>query len=77
VGDDGAVSVWDIRGQTRVNSTDEHLPKSSPELMSVDSSAFDQNLIVTGSMDSIVTLWDLRNLSQPLHQFIGHKGDIT
>lgn len=36
------------------------------EIMSVDYSPFDQNLLVTGSADGSVAVWDTRNVKSKL-----------
>ena len=53
------------------------------DVQCIDWSARDEHLVVTGSGDSSVHVWDLRKLStsgrggnRPLHSFHGHKGSI-
>ncbi len=63
VSDDKRLLLWDIRsGAAPTNSIEAHFA----EVMSVDFSPFDQNLIITGSGDNAVAVWDQRNLKSKL-----------
>ena len=46
------------------------------EIMSVDFSPFDQNLLVTCSNDKTVAIWDARNIANKLFSFKGHKDEV-
>jgi len=45
--------------------------------MSVDYSPFDENLIITGSTDKTVAVWDTRNLKTKLFSLRAHKDDVN
>ena len=45
--------------------------------MSVDSSPFDEYLICTGSADSTVAIWDMRNVKQKLFSLRAHTKDVN
>ena len=45
--------------------------------MSVDCSPFDQYLMVTGSADTTVAVWDMRNLKSKLFSLKGHTKDVN
>ena len=47
------------------------------EIMSVDYSPFDANLMVTGSVDRSVAVWDIRNTKTKLFSFRQHKDDVN
>lgn len=47
------------------------------EIMSVDYSPFDENLLVTGSVDRIVAVWDIRNTKTKLFSLRQHKDDVN
>lgn len=47
------------------------------EIMSVDFSPFDSNLLVTGSADSSVAIWDTRNTKSKLFSLRQHKDEVT
>lgn len=50
----------------------------SQEIRGVDANAFDPNLIVTCSVDQMVTLWDLRKTSEgPLWILNGHQDEVN
>ena len=62
VSDDKKLKIWDMRQQQVAQSIEAHVQ----EIMSVDYSPFDQNLICTGSVDHSVAVWDIRNPKQKL-----------
>jgi WD40 repeat protein len=45
--------------------------------MSVDCSPFDQHLVITGSADSTVAVWDLRNVKSKLFSLRSHTKDVN
>jgi histone-binding protein RBBP4 len=58
------------------------LPHSSieahmQEIMSVDCSPFDPNLLVTGSADRSVAVWDIRNIKCKLFSLRHHKEEVN
>jgi len=74
VSDDKRLLLWDIRhGPEPVTSIEAHYA----EVMSVDFSPFDSNLIITGSADCAVAVWDQRNLKSKLFQLKQHKSEVT
>lgn len=46
------------------------------EIMSVDYSPFDTNLLVTGSADGSVAVWDTRNIKSKLFSLRHHKDEV-
>ncbi|XVF74409.1 hypothetical protein PTKIN_Ptkin13bG0108200 [Pterospermum kingtungense] len=79
VGDDSCLMLWDARaGSTpavkveKAHNTDIHC---------VDWNPHDINLILTGSADNTIHLFDRRNLSSsgvgsPVHKFVGHSAAV-
>ena len=55
-----------------MNSIEGHVQ----EIMSVDTSPFDQYLVITGSADSTVAVWDMRNVKTKLFSLRGHSKDV-
>lgn len=51
-----------MRQRSATKSIDAHVA----EIMSVDYSPFDQNLMITGSVDKSVAVWDTRNMRTKL-----------
>lgn len=47
------------------------------EVYSIDTSPFSAHLLLSGGADSDIYLWDTRNMSRPLHKFIGHNDAVT
>jgi histone-binding protein RBBP4 len=47
------------------------------EIMSVDYSPFDQNLLITGSADRSVAVWDTRNVKCKLFSLRYHKDEVN
>lgn len=45
--------------------------------MSVDCSTFDQYLVCTGSADSTVAVWDIRNVKTKLFSLKSHTKDVN
>lgn len=76
VGDDGRFLVWDIRdgkGQPIHQIVDAH---GSKDVNCLSFNPFNEYLVATGGSDNLVAMWDLRNTSQKLHEFSGHKGGV-
>lgn len=46
------------------------------EIMSVDYSPFDSNLLLTGSADTSVGVWDTRNTKSKLFSLRHHKDEV-
>ena len=81
VADDKALIFWDTRAGAGPATLVEDAHRD--DVQCIDWSARDEHLVVTGSGDSSVHVWDLRRLSssgrggnRPLHSFHGHKGSI-
>ena len=45
--------------------------------MSIDCSPFDQYLMVTGSADNTIAVWDIRNPKSKLFSLKGHSKDVN
>ena len=44
--------------------------------MSVDTSPFNEFMVITGSADSTVAVWDMRNVRSKLFSLRGHTKDV-
>ena len=60
VGDDKRIKLWDIRQEKAVCCVEGHVA----EIMAVDTSPFDQNLLLTGSADGSIAVWDIRSMDK-------------
>ncbi|VFQ81360.1 unnamed protein product [Cuscuta campestris] len=79
VGDDSCLILWDARvGPTPVLKVEK---ASNADLHCVDWNPHDHNLIITGSADSSICLFDRRSLSSngvglPIYRFENHKAAV-
>lgn len=72
VGDDFRLVLWDTRQDPETpmhTRNDAH----SSFLNCLSFSPMNEYLLVTGSADHTVALWDMRNLKKSLHTFQGHR----
>ncbi len=75
VGDDRRLLVWDARERDRkkpVHKVDAH----NGEVNCVSFNPFSEFVLATGSADSTVALWDMRNLGLKVHSFENHSDEI-
>ena len=75
VGDDKKLIIWDCRMEhNKVSScvSDAH----DGDVNSLAFSRFDPYMLLTGGGDAAVKLWDLRNLSKPMHVLEGHNNSV-
>ncbi|EIW71564.1 hypothetical protein TREMEDRAFT_60487 [Tremella mesenterica DSM 1558] len=76
VGDDCHFMLWDTRSEI----TSKPSQKVEAHAEDVNCLAFapsSEHLVLTGSNDKTIALWDLRKLGQKLHSFEAHKGAVT
>ena len=73
VGDDKLLKLWDTRQSKSVFSVEAH----SEEVLCLDFSSFNTNLLLTGSVDKTVAFWDRRNLRSKVHNFSQHKEEVN
>ncbi|KAJ6742794.1 WD40 REPEAT FAMILY [Salix viminalis] len=79
VGDDSCLILWDARGGT--NPAIKVEKAHNADLHCVDWNPHDDNLILTGSADTSVCMFDRRNLTSngvgsPVYKFEGHKAAV-
>ena len=65
---------WDMRQKS--DSPSFNIIAHSSEIFSLDFNPFNEFIFLTGSGDNSACLWDLRNLTEPLHRFDGHKKGV-
>ena len=73
VSDDKKLKIWDKRQYNPGQTIEAHVA----EIMSVDYSPFDANLMVTGSVDRSVAVWDIRYTKTKLFSLRQHKDDVN
>jgi histone-binding protein RBBP4 len=49
----------------------------SSDIYSLDFNPFNEYLLLTGSADKTVALWDLRNTGKRLYSFEGHSDEVV
>jgi Prp8 binding protein len=69
--DDCSIKIWDRRKRTPVNSVNNTYQVTAVSF----SEAGDQ--VISGGIDNLVKIWDLRNSSTPAHVCKGHTDTIT
>lgn len=74
VGDDKRLMIWDQRDSSGA-------PRGSfvahdAEVNCISFNPFQEFLLVTGSADRTVALWDLRNMKSKLHSFLSHTDEV-
>ncbi|PIA64329.1 hypothetical protein AQUCO_00100066v1 [Aquilegia coerulea] len=79
VGDDSCLILWDARAGTSPATKVEKAHNA--DLHCVDWNPHDENLILTGSADNSVRMYDRRNLvsngvGSPIYKFEGHKAAV-
>jgi len=67
------LKIWDRRHKNVCQNIEAH----TAEIMSVDFSPFDENLMVTGSVDKSVGVWDIRNTKTKLFSLRKHRDDVN
>lgn len=75
VGDDKQLLFWDVREVT--DKPSQQVVKAHDDNVNCLSfNPFNEFLVVTGSSDTTVKLWDLRNLDQHVAKFEGHNDGV-
>ena len=64
--------LYDLRSEKPSFVIEAH----SQEVNSIDFNFFNKNLIITGSNDKTIALWDMRNLTHKLHTFDHHRNEV-
>eukprot|EP00511_Aplanochytrium_stocchinoi_P002955 CAMPEP_0204824780 /NCGR_PEP_ID=MMETSP1346-20131115/2764_1 /ASSEMBLY_ACC=CAM_ASM_000771 /TAXON_ID=215587 /ORGANISM="Aplanochytrium stocchinoi, Strain GSBS06" /LENGTH=450 /DNA_ID=CAMNT_0051952115 /DNA_START=163 /DNA_END=1515 /DNA_ORIENTATION=- len=75
VGDDQMLYIWDTRSDESKKAS-HSVHAHSAEVNCLSFSPFNQYLLLTGSSDNTIKLWDMRNMKRSLHSFEGHKDDV-
>ncbi|EJD54308.1 histone acetyltransferase type B subunit 2 [Auricularia subglabra TFB-10046 SS5] len=77
-GDDKSLMIWDTRVQDRSHASQTVAEAHEKEIMTLAFSPASEHLILTGSSDKTVALWDLRSLrpSGRLHTFEQHADEV-
>ena len=73
VSDDKRLKIWDTRQPESALSVDAH----TEEALCLDFSPFNQDMLITGSVDKSVALWDRRNLKTAIHLFKHHSEEVN
>ena len=74
-GQNKQLSIYDIREWTNKPSISK--VAHNGEIYAVDFNRFAQNLLLSGSEDEYIYLWDIRNMSKKYNSFVGHNEAVT
>lgn len=75
VSDDKTLMIWDTRNP-HTNKPSHTLTAHGSEVNCIAFNPFCEFILATGSADTTVALWDLRNLKSKLHSLEGHTDEI-
>lgn len=75
VADDHKLMIWDTRSNNP-NKPSHTVEAHNGEVNCLSFNPYSEFILVTGSADRTVGLWDLRNLKLKLHSFESHKDEI-
>eukprot|EP00792_Barthelona_sp_PAP020_P005176 TRINITY_DN2539_c0_g1_i1.p1 TRINITY_DN2539_c0_g1~~TRINITY_DN2539_c0_g1_i1.p1 ORF type:complete len:419 (+),score=109.82 TRINITY_DN2539_c0_g1_i1:51-1259(+) len=64
--------IFDLRGNDTLKPKNPH----QGSVNCIGFNHFNPNIFLSGGQDSIVKLWDIRNLSEPLYNFCGHDDEV-
>ncbi|KAG8965172.1 Histone acetyltransferase type B subunit 2 [Tulasnella sp. 419] len=75
VGDDRQLMIWDTRDHDR-SKPKQKIEAHEKEILTVAFSPSNDNLLITGSSDNTIALWDTRSLNHKLHSFHAHTDEV-
>jgi len=75
VGDDKALMLWDVKDSAKPSQRVSNA--HSAEVTCLAFSPFADTLLLTGSADNTIKMWDTRNLSSALHEYDSHTEGVT
>lgn len=75
VGDDKKLMIWDTRSPNK-NQPSSSVLAHAAEVNCLDFNPYSEFLLVTGSADKTVALWDMRSLKTKLHSFESHTAEV-
>jgi len=76
VGDDCMLNLWDLRAGDMRGKPMMQVKAHVKEVNCLAFSPFHETVLVTGSADKTVGLWDMRNLSERAHSFEAHNDEV-
>ncbi|KAK4048583.1 Histone acetyltransferase type B subunit 2 [Microbotryomycetes sp. JL221] len=76
VGDDRQLLLWDTRGNSGAVKPTARVEAHESEVNSLAFAPHNENILITGSADKTVALWDMRNLKLKLHTFEAHTEEV-
>ena len=75
VADDHYLRIWDTRSSNNIASA-RSVKAHNAEVNAVAWNPNCEYVLVTGSADQTLKLWDLRTFKEALHTFEGHEADV-
>lgn len=75
-GDDRLIGLWDVRDASSTAPRARIANAHKDDVMSVSFNPYQEFLLLSGSVDRTVKLWDTRNTTKALHTFTGHAEEV-
>eukprot|EP00164_Ancoracysta_twista_P004124 GFYU01005539.1.p1 GENE.GFYU01005539.1~~GFYU01005539.1.p1 ORF type:complete len:429 (+),score=122.99 GFYU01005539.1:23-1288(+) len=75
VGDDHKLLMWDTRSNNN-NRASHIIEAHTAEVNCLSFNPYSEFILVTGSADKTLALWDIRNLKLKLHSFESHNDEV-
>ena len=79
-GDDRLIALWDVReghsGQPTLRIAPTAPGAHKEDVMSLSFNPYQEFLLLSGSVDKTVKLWDTRNTAKALHTFVAHSDEV-
>lgn len=77
VSDDLTLQIIDARNPSTTASSAKSVDGHSDAINAISFNPASEYVLATGSADSSIGIWDLRNLKSKLHALVGHADSVT
>lgn len=73
VGDSKQIFLWDKRLNTPAKKLESH----TSDVFCCEFNPLEENICATGSADSTIKVWDIRNMEKEMFNLLGHKKEVS